>query len=165
MRPVLSLVLLCCAAASFASPPEILAAVSFSMPKASLSRLAADAARCKAPIVFRGVRDQNPHLAGLKKRLPVRERYGTHLIARFAEDVRFLRELGAEIRIDPVFFKESGTDSVPRICLRDERETVCALGDVTLSYALKSVARSHDFKSAALKEKIRACLEALGEPL
>lgn len=115
---------------------DLLAFVSFSMPSESLNRLAREAARTGAVLVFRGLKDNS-----LK-----------------ATSTAFLpySQLGARAQIDPTAFKRHGVSTVPRYVLiadasgdacesaetRCEAQALSIGGDVSLEYALERMAAS-----------------------
>ena len=121
-------------------------AVSLSMPKASLLRLAEDARDAGLPLTFRGVGTEI-HNRPDEKPQTILERYGKGLIARHMRDFEFLRETGATVQIDPVLFNRHGITDVPRVLVVPVCRTACekashlfeARGDVTLRYALEHI--------------------------
>lgn len=121
-------------------------AVSLSMPKASLLRLAEDARDASLPLTFRGVGTEINNRPDEKPQT-ILERYGKGLIARHMRDFEFLRETGATVQIDPVLFNRHGINDVPRVLVVPVCRTACekasvlfeARGDVTLRYALEHI--------------------------
>ena len=121
-------------------------AVSLSMPKASLIRLAEDARDAGLPLSFRGVGTEIINRPDEKPQT-ILERYGKGLIARHMRDFEFLRETGATVQIDPVLFNRHGINDVPRVLVVPVCRTACektsllfeARGDVTLRYALEHI--------------------------
>jgi conjugal transfer pilus assembly protein TrbC len=112
--------------------PELLVFVSFSMPQASLLRLAEQASRANAVLLFRG-------LAGASLR-------------QMAERLQPLAKRGAAMQIDPEAFTRFGIEVVPTFVLA-ERVPGCGearcealarsvAGDVSLDYALQQLART-----------------------
>lgn len=122
-------------------------AVSLSMPRASLERLAIDARDASLALSFRGVGVEINDKPDEKPRT-VLERYGKGLIARHMEDFKFLTDLGASVKIDPVLFNRQAIKDVPQVMLMPVCKTACentqalfvAIGDVTLRYALDYLA-------------------------
>jgi len=114
--------------------PDLLVFVSFSMPEASLERLARDAARADAVLVFRGPKD-----GSLKKTLQAFEP---------------LAKLGASAIIHPEAFTRNRVVSVPVYVLGTAagegcedtggscREALRVTGDASLEYILERMARS-----------------------
>ena len=121
-------------------------AVSLSMPKASLLRLAEDARDAGLPLTFRGVGTKITNKPDEKPKT-ILERYGKGLVARHMRDFEFLREAGATVQIDPVLFNRHGINDVPRVLVVPVCRTACekasllfeARGDVTLRYALEHI--------------------------
>ena len=84
---------------------QIAIAVSLSMPRASLLRLAQDAKDAGLALSFRGVGETIPATMTDDGKMPtVIERYGSHLLKRHLASFDFLREVGVTIRIDPMLF-------------------------------------------------------------
>lgn len=114
--------------------PDLLVFVSFSMPEASLKRLATDAARANAVLVFRGPKD-----GSLKQTLQAFEP---------------LVKLGASAILHPEAFTWNRIDSVPVFVLGTAagggcddaadscRETIRIAGDASLEYILERMARA-----------------------
>jgi conjugal transfer pilus assembly protein TrbC len=114
--------------------PDLLVFVSFSMPDASLKRLATDAAKANAVLVFRG-----PKEGSLKKTLQAFEP---------------LAKLGASAILHPEAFTWNRIDSVPVFILGaaagggcDDaagscKETLRIAGDASLEYILERIARA-----------------------
>ena len=121
-------------------------AVSLSMPKASLLRLAEDARDAGLPLTFRGVGTEINNRPDEKPKT-ILERYGKGLVARHMRDFDFLREADATVQIDPVHFNRHAITDVPRVLVvpicRSGCEKACVLfearGDVTLRYALEHI--------------------------
>lgn len=121
-------------------------AVSLSMPKASLIRLAEDARDAGLPLTFRGVGIEINNRPDEKPQT-ILERYGKGLVARHMRDFEFLRETGATVQIDPVLFNRHGINDVPHVLVVPVCRTACekasvlfeARGDVTLRYALEHI--------------------------
>ena len=122
------------------------AAVSFSMPRTSLSRLATDAGAAQIPLVFRGVgtepEKEDPQPQG--KPQTQLERYGKNFLARHLTDFEPLIKEGAAVKLDPKRFEKASVTDVPRLILmRENRERsgsplyFTARGDVTLRFALE----------------------------
>jgi conjugal transfer pilus assembly protein TrbC len=117
--------------------PKLLVFISFAMPEAALQRLVADAARCDATLVLRGLVDDS----------------------LTATVVRVQRLLGARrtaVQIDPQAFERFAIRATPTIVLlrtpasppcdaarcEDSANYVAAAGDVSLDYALRFFERS-----------------------
>lgn len=143
----------------------IAVAVSLSMPKASLQRLARDATDAGLALSFRGVgveMNDKPD----EKPQTVLERYGRGLIARHMKDFKFLTDKGASVKIDPVLFNRHGIKDVPQVLLLPVCRHACentqalfaARGDVTLRYALVYLSQKID--SALNKDKTSQLLKA-----
>ena len=121
-------------------------AVSLSMPKASLIRLAEDARDAGLPLTFRGVGTEINNRPDEKPKT-ILERYGKGFVARHMRDFDFLREAGATVQIDPVLFNRHGINDIPRVMVVPICRTACekasvlfeARGDVTLRYALEHI--------------------------
>ena len=122
-------------------------AVSLSMPRASLERLAMDARDAGLALSFRGVGVEINDKPDEKPRT-VLERYGKGLIAQHLEDFKFLTDLGVSVKIDPVLFSKQAIQDVPQVMVMPVCKTACentqalfvARGDVTLRYALDYLA-------------------------
>ena len=131
-------------------------AVSLSMPRASLERLAIDTRDAGLSLSFRGVGVEINDKPDEKHRT-VLERYGKGLIARNIEDFKFLTDLGVSIKIDPVLFNRQAIKDVPQILVMPVCKTACentqalfvARGDVTIHYALDYL--NQEIKSALMK--------------
>ena len=121
-------------------------AVSLSMPKASLIRLAEDARDAGLSLSFRGVGTEIINRPDEKPQT-ILERYGKGLVARHMRDIEFLREADATVQIDPVLFNRHAISDVPRVLVVPVCRTACektavlfeARGDVTLRYALEHI--------------------------
>ena len=137
-------------------------AVSLSMPKASLIRLAEDARDAGLPLSFRGVGTEIINRPDEKPQT-ILERYGKGLIARHMRDFEFLRETGATVQIDPVLFNRHGISDVPRVLVVPVCRTACekasvlfeARGDVTLRYALEHIQKEINRTLAADPENVQ----------
>jgi len=114
--------------------PDLLVFVSFSMPDASLKRLATDAAKTNAVLVFRGPKD-----GSLKTTLQAFEP---------------LAKLGASAVIHPEAFTQNRVDAVPAYVLGTAagedcegtsgscREALRLAGDASLEYILERMAQA-----------------------
>lgn len=121
-------------------------AVSFSMPQASLMRLATDASVAEIPLVFRGVGSHpNDENTPQTKDIPQTQlqRYGKGFLARHLADFEPLIKMGITVKLDPKHFEKACVTDVPRVILmRESREAFAAplyftaRGDVTLRFAL-----------------------------
>jgi conjugal transfer pilus assembly protein TrbC len=123
--------------------PDLLVFVSFAMPRASLERLAADAARTGAVMVFRG-----PKEGSLRKTLQAFEP---------------LARRGASAILHPEAFTRHRIETVPVYvlgntggCQADSNETACQgvlriSGDASLDFILERMARA-DHPLAAVAE-------------
>lgn len=137
-------------------------AVSLSMPKASLLRLAEDARDAGLPLTFRGVGTEITNKPDEKPKT-ILERYGKGLVARHMRDFEFLREVGATVQIDPVLFNRHGISDVPRVLVVPVCRTACekasllfeARGDVTLRYALEHIQKEIHRTLAADPENVQ----------
>lgn len=126
----------------------IVIAVSLSMPKASLEKLAIDARDAGLALTFRGVGKEIPNDPSDKPK-SVLQRYGKGLIARHMEDFKFLTDHGVGVQIDPVVFTRHRITDVPRVMVVPVCRTACessqalfvARGDVSLRYALETLSR------------------------
>lgn len=125
-------------AASAQKPlPQAFVAVSLSMPRASLERLARDAKDAGIPLVFRGV----PHLEGKRDaKLPL---LNPQSLAAFQP----LIDTGADVQLHPELFSELNIRQVPSLIIKEEApvspegcaestKAIVVPGDVTLGYAL-----------------------------
>lgn len=130
------------------SGPDLLVFVSFSMPETSLKRLATDAARTNAVLVFRGPKD-----GSLKQTLQAFDP---------------LAKLGASAILHPEAFTWNRIDSVPVFVLGTAaggscddaagscRETLRIAGDASLEYILERMARaSHPLAEEAERRLTR----------
>ncbi len=124
---------------------DLFVAISKSMPKTSLERLARDAAKAQVPLVLQGV-GTKPEKNTMDK--TVLETYGRHWIARHMDDWAFVTQTGAVLQIDPTRFKAAGIFDVPQVivmrhcenrgqCQQNPTWILRARGDVTLDYALE----------------------------
>lgn len=153
---------------------QIAIAVSLSMPRASLLRLAQDAKDAGLALSFRGVGETIPATMTDDGKMPtVIERYGSHLLKRHLASYDFLREVGVTIRIDPMLFQKANINHVPQVlvigkahplqicALTNAPDSLCAgtpaqttvitraIGDVTLAFALRHL---EDELKTSLKE-------------
>ncbi len=117
--------------------PQAFVLVSFSMPEASLERLARDAKDAGVPLVFRGVPETKP---SSDSKLPL---LNPQSLAAFQP----LIESGADIQLNPELFSEFNVRQVPALIIKEESpassdgciksaKAVIVPGDVTLEYAL-----------------------------
>ena len=121
-------------------------AVSLSMPRPSLLRLAEDARDAGLPLSFRGVGTEITNKPDEKPQT-ILERYGKGLVVRHMRDFEFLRKTGATVQIDPVLFNRHAISNVPRVLVVPVCRSACekasllfeARGDVTLRYALEHI--------------------------
>lgn len=124
---------------------DLFVAISKSMPKTSLERLARDAAKAQVPLVLQGV-GTRPEKNTIGK--TVLETYGRHWIARHMDDWAFVTQTGAVLQIDPSRFKAAAIVDVPQVivmrhcknrgqCQQKPTWILRARGDVTLDYALE----------------------------
>lgn len=117
--------------------PQAFVLVSFSMPEASLERLARDAKDAGVPLVFRGV----PETKGPSdSKLPL-------LNPQSLSAFQPLIESGADVQLNPELFSEFNIRQVPALIIKEESsassdgciksaKAVIVPGDVTLGYAL-----------------------------
>lgn len=125
--------------------PQAFILVSFSMPQASLERLARDAKDAGIPLVFRGVpatkQPSEPKLPLLNPRS----------LAAFQP----LIDSGADVQLNPELFSEFNVRQVPALIIREESsassdgciqsaKAVIVPGDVTLGYALDRLTERKD---------------------
>lgn len=117
--------------------PQAFVLVSFSMPEASLERLAHDAKDAGVPLVFRGVPETKP---SSDSKLPL---LNPQSLAAFQP----LIESGADVQLNPELFSEFNIRQVPALIIKEESsasadgcvqgtKAVIVPGDVTLGYAL-----------------------------
>ena len=117
--------------------PHAFVLVSFSMPEASLERLAHDAKDAGVPLVFRGVPETKP---SSDSKLPL---LNPQSLAAFQP----LIESGADVQLNPELFSEFNIRQVPALIIKEESsasadgcvqgtKAVIVPGDVTLGYAL-----------------------------
>lgn len=126
---------------------EIFVAVSFSMPKASLEKLAIDAKDAQIPLVFRGVKVQEELKVKLKEEPQTMEkRYGKHLLLKGLNDFEWLIATGATIQIDPKKFTDHAIAEVPVLVIayRNSCQAIAqalhrVTGDVSLRYGLETL--------------------------
>lgn len=117
--------------------PQAFVLVSFSMPEASLERLARDAKDAGVPLVFRGV----PETKGPSdSKLPL-------LNPQSLSAFQPLIESGADVQLNPELFSEFNIRQIPALIIKEESsasadgcvqgtKAVIVPGDVTLGYAL-----------------------------
>lgn len=137
-------------------------AVSLSMPKASLLRLAEDARDAGLPLTFRGVGTEITNKPDEKPKT-ILERYGKGLVALHMRDFEFLRKTGALVQIDPMLFNRHAISDVPRVLVVPVCRTACekasllfeARGDVTLRYALEHIQKEIHRTLAADPENVQ----------
>lgn len=134
--------------------PTLRVFVSLSMPKDSLHRIAADAARAGGILVFRGIK------GGL----------GKGQMEAMVTELQPYVQHGAEFQIDPEAFKRYDVSTVPTYVVTTETPgcaaEVCAFkstsraGDVSLDYALQHMLKSE--KDSELATIERRHLTAMG---
>ena len=154
-------------------------AVSLSMPKTSLLRLAEDARDAELPLTFRGVGTEITNKPDEKPKTTL-ERYGKGLVARHMHDFEFLTQTGATVQIDPVLFNRHAISDVPRVLVVPVCRTACektavlfeARGDVTLRYALEHIqneitralkADSENTQLISAQDLVQRYLDRLGD--
>lgn len=129
--------------------PSLLVLVSFSLPKESLERIALQASKSGAFLVFRGAVDNS-----LKKTADV--------VASFVD-----KYPGLQVQIDPTIYKRYSVTHVPTYILskKSEDKTACTkacdigdsflsvAGDVTLDYALEQFSQSDNKSLAKVAER------------
>ena len=139
--------------------PQAFVLVSFSMPEASLERLARDAKDAGVPLVFRGVPETKP---SSDSKLPLRN---PQSLAAF----RPLIESGADIQLNPELFPEFNIRQVPALIIKEESsasadgcvqgtKAVIVPGDVMLGYALDRLTDRKD----SVGEVARSLRDKLG---
>lgn len=117
--------------------PQAFVLVSFSMPQASLERLARDAKDAGVPLVFRGVPETKP---SSDSKLPL-------LNPQSLSAFQPLIDSGADVQLNPELFSEFNIRKVPSLIIKEENpassdgciqstKAVIVPGDVTLGYAL-----------------------------
>lgn len=117
--------------------PQAFVLVSFSMPQASLERLARDAKDVGVPLVFRGVPETKQPS---EPKLPL---LNPQSLAAF----QALIDSGADVQLNPELFSEFNIRQVPALIIKEESpassggciqsaKAVTVPGDVTLGYAL-----------------------------
>lgn len=117
--------------------PQAFVLVSFSMPQASLERLARDAKDAGVPLVFRGVPETKQPS---EPKLPL---LNPQSLAAFQP----LIDSGADVQLNPELFSEFNIRQVPALIIKEESsatsdgciqsaKAVIVPGDVTLGYAL-----------------------------
>ena len=136
-----------------AAQPALYVLVSFSVPEASLKRIAQDAARAGAVMILRGLKAGSAPLS----------------LGATMEALRPLADSGASVQVHPQLFERFGIDAVPAFVLTtgeaercDEEARACAphfaaAGDVPLRYALEHLAR-HSATAAGLAQPFLARL-------
>ena len=148
---------------------DIFVAISKSIPKSSLERLAQDAAIAKIPLVLQGVGIKPP---SQEQKGTMLETYGKHWVARHLEDWTFVTQKGATLQIDPVRFTKANIFDVPQVILmkRCNKGANCeatplvfrARGDVTLDYAINELKKTLSVQQNALsKNDLATTLELL----
>lgn len=147
-------------AASAQKPlPRAYAAVSLSMPQASLERLARDAKDAGIPLVFRGV---PPSDSQSDAKLPL---LNPQSLAAFQP----LIDAGADVQLHPEIFSEFNIRQVPALIVKEEApvspdgcakstKAVVIPGDVTIGYALDRLTDRAD----SIGEAARALRAKLG---
>lgn len=147
-------------AASAQTPlPRAYAAVSLSMPQASLERLARDAKDAGIPLVFRGV---PPSKSQSDTKLPL---LNPQSLAAFQP----LIDAGADVQLHPEIFSEFNIRQVPALIVKEEApvspggcaertKAVVIPGDVTIGYALDRLTDRAD----SIGEAARALRAKLG---
>ena len=139
--------------------PQAFVLVSFSMPQASLERLARDAKDAGVPLVFRGLPETK---ASSDAKLPL---LNPQSLAAF----QHLIDSGADVQLNPELFSEFNIRQVPTLILKEESsassdgciqsaKAVIVLGDVTLGYALDRLTDRKD----SIGEAARALRAKLG---
>lgn len=151
---------------------DIFVAISKSIPKSSLERLAQDAATAKIPLVLQGVGIKPP---AQEQKGTTLETYGKHWVARHLEDWTFVTQKGATLQIDPVRFTKAHIFDVPQVILmkRCNQGASCdttplvfrARGDVTLDYAINELRKTLSEQPNTLSEKDQASALKLLEVL
>lgn len=125
--------------------PQAFVLVSFSMPEASLERLAHDAKDAGVPLVFRGVPETKQPS---EPKLPL---LNPQSLAAFQP----LIESGADVQLNPELFSEFNIRQVPALIIKEESpassdgciqsaKAVIVPGDVTLGYALDRLTERKD---------------------
>lgn len=148
---------------------DIFVAISKSIPKSSLERLAQDAAIANLPLVLQGVGIKPP---AQEQKGTTLETYGKHWVARHLEDWTFVTQKGATLQIDPVRFTKARIFDVPQVILmkRCNQGASCdttplvfrARGDVTLDYAINELRKTLSVQQNALSKKdLATALELL----
>ena len=123
---------------------DLLVFVSFSMPKASLDRLARQAAQTGAALVFRGFKNNS--------------------IKDTVTAFQPLAKRGAGALIDPPAFEHYKIHAVPEFMLAQAKpgcqgdgcytHVITVEGDVSLGYALKRMAAAHDILSGEAQARL-----------
>lgn len=139
--------------------PQAFVLVSFSMPQASLERLARDTKDAGVPLVFRGV----PETKGPSdSKLPL-------LNPQSLSAFQPLIDSGADVQLNPELFSEFNIRQVPALIIKEESsassdgcvqsaKAVVVPGDVTLRYALDRLTDRKD----SVGEAARALRVKLG---
>ena len=125
--------------------PNVFVAVSLSMPKEALLRLAKDAKDARVPLIVRGVPVEEKKTD--KPNPTVKEKYGTHILVKGMQAFDFLVKAGVTLQIDPRSFDVFDIKDVPQLILASREvktgqklpEFIRVRGDVTLAYALRHV--------------------------
>lgn len=153
---------------------RVFVAISLSMPKSSLLRLAEDARDADVALVVRGVNIEETPAQDDRPR-SVRERFGLHILTRGLKDFAFLTETGVKLAIDPRLFTTYAIDAVPTLIVADHRPSTKAMprhlrvtGDVTLAYALRYLksnlkSKATDTFEMSASQAIDKHLDRLGE--
>lgn len=139
--------------------PQAFVLVSFSMPQASLERLARDAKDAGVPLVFRGVPETK---ASSDSKVPL-------LNPQSLSAFQPLIDSGADVQLNPELFSEFNIRQVPALIIKEENSTssdgrtqsakaVIVPGDVTLGYALDRLTDRKD----SVGETARALRAKLG---
>ena len=139
--------------------PQAFVLVSFSMPEASLERLARDAKDAGVPLVFRGVPESKP---SSDSKLPL---LNPQSLAAFQP----LIDSGADVQLNPELFSDFNIRQVPALIIKEESsvssdgciqstKAVIVPGDVTLGYALDRLTDRQD----SVGEAARALRVKLG---
>ena len=139
--------------------PQVFVLVSFSMPEASLERLARDAKDAGIPLVFRGVPETKE---STDSKLPL-------LNPQSLVAFQSLIDSGADVQLNPGLFSEFNIRQVSALILKEESsassdgciqsaKAVIVPGDVTLGYALDRLTDRKD----SIGEAARALRAKLG---
>lgn len=139
--------------------PQAFVLVSFSMPQASLERLARDAKDAGVPLVFRGVPQTKE---SSEPTLPL---LNPQSLAAFQP----LIDSGADVVLNPELFSEFNIRQIPALIIKEESaaseegsiqsaKAVIVPGDVTLGYALDRLTDRND----SIGEAARTLRDKLG---